>query len=332
MNERRRFIVRTISKALFLFILAGCWSSLHAQVKKGVDPKVAKIGEGFTSNLAKVNGTTLHYVRGGSGPAIILIHGFPEDWYEYHKIMPRLAKRFDVIAVDLRGIGGSSPTSAGYDAANLAEDIHQLARQLGLEHIYVVGHDIGGMVAYAFVRRYPQVTRGAMILDIPIPGIDGWDEILGDPGVWHIHFMQVPGLAEKLVSGRTADFLGYFFNFGKFTREDIAHYKKSYGTPARFRAALEIYRAFPANAKFNSARRDRIDVPLFLAAGDGSPFLKLLPKMAESLRTSGFSSVQTGVVPGSVHFLFADQPNTLTDLIVRYASPNANESLKKEEK
>jgi pimeloyl-ACP methyl ester carboxylesterase len=110
---------------------------------------------------------------GGQGPAIILIHGFPQDWFEYHAIMPRLAKQFTVIAVDLRGVGGSTAKRGGYDAPTMAEDVHQLAAALKLEHVYVVGHDIGGHVAYAFVRSYPQVTGGAMILDTPIPGIKG---------------------------------------------------------------------------------------------------------------------------------------------------------------
>jgi pimeloyl-ACP methyl ester carboxylesterase len=124
-----------------------------------------QLGKGFTSEIETVNGITLHYVRGGEGPALILIHGFPQDWFEYHAVMPQLAKQFTVIAVDLRGVGGSTATAGGYDAANMAEDIYQLVSALKLEHVYVVGHDIGGMVAYAFVRRYPQITRGAMILD-----------------------------------------------------------------------------------------------------------------------------------------------------------------------
>src|SRR5580704_9743248 len=110
------------------------------------DPALAALGRGFVSDTAQVNGTTLHYVRGGSGPAVVLLHGFPEDWYEFRLVMPRLAKRFTVIAVDLRGVGESAPSGSGYDAAGLAEDIHQLVMSLGLEHVYVFGHDIGGMV------------------------------------------------------------------------------------------------------------------------------------------------------------------------------------------
>jgi pimeloyl-ACP methyl ester carboxylesterase len=305
-------------------VLAGCGivlSQAHAQGK--MSPLATGLGKEFASETTMVNGTTLHYVRGGKGPPILLIHGFPQDWFEYQAIMPRLAKRFTVIAVDLRGIGGSQATAGGYDAANMAEDVHQLVSALQLERVYIVGHDIGGMVTYAFVRRYPQITRGAMILDVAIPGIEGWDEIQGHPAMWHVRFMQVPGLAEKLVDGRQADYLGYFFNFGKFTPGEVAHYVKAYATPSQLHAAFEMYRAFPANAEFNAAQRGPNDVPLFLAAGDGSPFVKLVPKMAEGLRANGCTHVQTGLIRGSVHYVVEDQPEAVADLIEQYASPHS---------
>jgi pimeloyl-ACP methyl ester carboxylesterase len=81
----------------------------------------------------------------------------------------------------------------------MPEDIYELVSALGLEGVYVVGHDLGGMVAYAFVRRHPEVLRGAMILDQGITGIDGWDKVQGSPAVWHVHFMQIPELPEKLI-------------------------------------------------------------------------------------------------------------------------------------
>ena len=278
------------------------------------------LGREFGSETATVNGITLHYVRGGNGPAVILIHGFPQDWSEYRAIMPRLAKRFTVIAVDLRGVGGSTATPGGYDAANMAEDVYQLASALKLERAYVVGHDVGGMVAFAFARRHREATRGAMILDVPLPGIAGWDEIQGDPGVWHIRFMQVPELPEKLVTGRQAEYFSYFFSFGQFSRSEIAHYVKSYAAPAQIHAAFEMYRAFPANVQFNVAQHGPSDVPLFVGAGDGSPFAKLVPKMADGLRANGFTHVETGLIRGSVHYLVEDQPNEVAELIERYAS------------
>ena len=98
-----------------------------------------QLGSGFESKFAHVNGTQLHYVRGGSGPAVVLLHGFPEDWYEFRLVMPRVAKSFTVVAVDLRGVGESASSETGYEAANLAEDVHQLIVSLGLKQVYVSG-------------------------------------------------------------------------------------------------------------------------------------------------------------------------------------------------
>jgi pimeloyl-ACP methyl ester carboxylesterase len=306
---------------LTLVLLTGAAMTGRAENMDDTKEAITELGGDFKSDIAQVNGASIHYVQGGAGPALILVHGFPQDWYEFHKIMPRLAKRFTVVAVDLRGIGGSSATPSGFDAANMAEDLHQLAAALKLEHLYVVGHDIGGMVTYAFVRRYPQLTRGAMILDVPIPGIEGWNEVQGDPSVWHVRFMQVPGLAEKLVAGRSADYLGYFFeNFGKFTPSDQAHYVKAYTSPAQLHAAFEIYRAFPANAQFNAAQREPNSVALFLGAGEKSPFAKLLPKIADGLRANGCTEVETGLIPGAMHYVFEDQPEATADFIERHAS------------
>ena len=303
-----------------LSILLGIAPSSQGQAQAQMSPPATELGEKFASEAAMVNGITFHYVRGGKGPAVILIHGFPQDWFEYHAIMPRLAKQFTVIAVDLRGVGSSTATPGGYDAANMAEDVHQLAAALKLEHVYIVGHDIGGMVAYAIVRRYPQLTRGAMILDVPLPGIEGWDEIQGHPAMWHVRFMQVPGLPEKLVVGRQADYFGYFFNFGKFTPSDVAHFVEAYATPAQLHAVFEMYRAFPTNAQFNAAQREPNDVPLFLAAGDGSPFAPLVPRMAEGLRANGCTHVETGLIRGAVHYVVEDQPETVADLIEQHAT------------
>jgi pimeloyl-ACP methyl ester carboxylesterase len=279
----------------------------------------AQLGDGFASCTAAVNGTDLHYVRGGIGPAVILIHGFPQDWYEYQAIMPRLAQRFTVIAVDLRGIGGSIVRSGSYDAANMAEDVYQLVTALKLQHIYVVGHDIGGMVAYALARRHPQAVRGAMILDVALPGLAGWEETQGHPAFWHVSFMQVPKLPEQLVEGRQAAYLGYFFGFGKFSPQEAAHYVTAYNTPEQLHALFEMYRAFPGNVQYNASQRGPIHVPLFLATGDKSPFAPFVPKMRDDLQSRGFAHVDTGTIPASVHYVLQDQPEAVADLIEQHA-------------
>jgi pimeloyl-ACP methyl ester carboxylesterase len=304
-----------------LSLLAGC--AMVLSPAKATSP-ATNLAKDFISQTASVNGTTLHYVRIGEGPPIILIHGFPQDWSEYQAIMPRLAKKFTVIAIDLRGIGGSKATPGGYDAANMARDVDQLAAKLNLPRVYVVGHDLGGMVAYALVRQHPQAVRGAMILDTPIPGVAGWEEAVSGPAVWHIGFMQVPGLAEKLIAGRQADYLGYFFGFSKFTPAEQAHYVNAYAAPAQLHAAFEMYRALPENVKFNAAQQGPNDVPLFLAAGDKSPFAALVPKMAAGLRAAGFTHVETGVIAGALHYDIQDQPNGVADLIEQHAAPTSN--------
>ena len=275
---------------------------------------------GFVSGTAPVNGTTLHYVRGGTGSAVILLHGFPEDWYAYHRVMPLLAKQFTVVAVDLRGIGGSVPTAGGYDAANMAEDVHELADHLHLEHVYVVGHDIGGMVAYAFARRYPETSRGVMLLDAPVPGIGPWDAVKASPITWHMNFQQTPDLPEQLIAGRETIYLRHFLDRDTFSDADVARYARAYAAPDHLRAALEIYRAFPRNEQFNAAQERAISLPLVLAPGENSPFEKLMPSFADALRAHGCTNVTIEVIKNSVHYVADEQPEAVAQLIQRYAA------------
>jgi pimeloyl-ACP methyl ester carboxylesterase len=281
---------------------------------------MAKLGDGFVSLIGQVNGTSLHYVRGGAGPAVILLHGFPEDWYEYRKVMPRLAKKFTVVAIDLPGIGESAATPGEYDAAKMAEHIHGLLEQLELGRAYVVGHDIGGMVAFAYVRQFPEELRGAMILDVPVPGIGPQDEILHEAQVWHVYFHQVPGLAEKLVAGHQADYFRYFLHDRAFSEADIEHYARAYEEPSQLHAIFEMYRAFPADAELNVAERIRSDVPLLLAAGVRSPFLKYLPRIADDLRAHGFQRMSTESIAGSDHYIVEEASDRVIELIEQQAS------------
>lgn len=315
MYERLQIIT-----ALAVVVVTAC-VSVHAQspTKQTVDPALAALGGGFVSDTAQVNATTLHYIRGGAGPTVILLHGFPEDWYEYRRVIPRLAEQFTVLAVDLRGLGGSAVTTDGYDAANMAEDVHQLAERLHLGHVYLVGHDIGGMVAYAFARRYPETSRGAMIIDAPLPGIGPWDAVKADPFAWHIMFHQTPDLPEQLLAGRETIYFRYFLDRNTFSDADVARYARAYAAPEHLHAMLEIYRAFPANEKFNAAQQSAIGVPLVLAPGENSPFEKLMPSIAAALQAHGCANVKVEVVKDSVHYVVDEQPEAVAELIGRYA-------------
>src|SRR3712207_3166172 len=109
----------------------------------------------FSHHTASVNGIQMHYVIGGQGEPVVLLHGWPETWYAWHRVMPALAKNYTVIAPDLRGLGDSSKPPTGYDGKTVAEDIHQLVTQLGFDTIYLVGHDIGTWVAYPYAAEHP---------------------------------------------------------------------------------------------------------------------------------------------------------------------------------
>jgi pimeloyl-ACP methyl ester carboxylesterase len=272
-----------------------------------------------------VNGTTLHFVSGGEGPPIVLLHGFPQDWYEWRRVLPRLARSATVVAVDQRGVGGSAPSPTGYEAANLAEDVFQLMGHLGLKQVYVAGHDVGGWVAYALARRHPETLRGVMVLETPVPGIEPWLNLDIDVPLWHGAFHMIPDLPEALVAGREATYFRYFFDIGLVDRaaiseSDVEHYVGAYSEPGHLRAAFEPYRAIPANMAFNAGERTPLDVPLTLVGGE-HVFGPVLSELADRLRTEhGWANVDVEVLAGARHYVIEDRPVDVARLIERDAS------------
>ena len=279
----------------------------------------------FTSETAVVNGIALHYVRGGSGPALLLVHGFPQDWYEWRAIMPRLAARFTVVAVDLRGDGGSDAPRNGYDAATLADDLHRLVEQLDLGPVTVVGHDIGGWVAYAYARLHPKATNGTIIVETLLPGIEPFADVDIDVALWHGEFHMIPDLPEALVADRQAIYFRYFFDIGTrgdavITEADVEHYAAAYGDADHLRAAFEVYRAIPDNIVFNTAHRQAISVPLLLVGGE-HVFGPVLEDVADNLRTNfGWSDVKVTVVDNGQHYLIEERPDDMIRLIEQHAT------------
>ncbi|MEF8887313.1 MAG: alpha/beta fold hydrolase, partial [Haloarculaceae archaeon] len=107
-----------------------------------------------THGSAYVNGVELHYVRAGEGPPLLLLHGWPQTWYEWREVIPPLAEEYTVIAPDLRGMGDSGKPREGYDKRTVADDTRELVHELGFEEVAVVGHDWGMPTAYAYAARY----------------------------------------------------------------------------------------------------------------------------------------------------------------------------------
>lgn len=175
---------------------------LPADAQNNIDNSEKKIT--YTHYKTPVNGIFMHYVIGGKGDPIVLLHGWPQTWYEWRNVIPELiANNYTIIAPDMRGLGDSEKTQTGYDTKNLAEDIYQLIEKLGYSKINLVAHDWGGSVAYSYAAEHPEDVGKMIILDTLLPGF-GLEEA-GDfspNGIWHFSFHAVRDLPEKLIEGK----------------------------------------------------------------------------------------------------------------------------------
>ena len=315
------FFVKAIVATIAIFSTA--WAT--PALAQPADPAAAQLGDGFVSETVEVNGVALHFVRGGAGPAVVLLHGFPQNWYAFHRVMPRLARTFTVIAVDMRGIGRSSVIAGAYDVSTIASDIQQLAQRLNLGPIYLVGHDNGGMVAYAFARLYPRDARGVMILDVPLPGIEPWDQVKTNPALWHFGFHQTPDLPEQLIAGREFVYFRSFLdrlalNRAAIPDSDVREYAAAYSGTERLRAGLEFYRrAYPSSEIANEAARGPLEIPVVLAGGDHSVG-RINPAIADALRLLGCTNVTAEMIKDSGHWVIDEQPDVVATLIERHAA------------
>ena len=224
----------------------------------------------FSHHTATVNGIQLHYVIGGKGDPVVLLHGWPETWYAWHKVMPALAKNYTVIAPDLRGLGDSSKPLTGYDGKTLAEDIHQLVTQLGFKTLFLVGHDIGTQVAYSYAAAHPTEVKKLVVMELTIPGFAP----AGRMPLWWATFHQTPDVPEALVEGKEMTYLSWFyhnlaFNPAAITQADINEYVSHYSAPGGMHAGFEYYRAFPQDAIQNmNYSKSNLTMPV-LAMGAG---------------------------------------------------------------
>ena len=163
----------------------------------------------FSSDYARLRDVPLHYVSAGAGEPVVLLHGWPQTWYMWRKIIPILAENYRVIAPDLRGLGQSSRPEAGYDKKTIAADIVDLVHDhLGLGPIHIVGHDWGGPVAFSYAIHNADLVRTLALLDVPVPG-DGTDTFWA--GRWHHPFHWISDLPEALTTGRERIYLEYFY-------------------------------------------------------------------------------------------------------------------------
>lgn len=264
----------------------------------------------------------MHYITAGDGPPVVLLHGFPQTWYEWRPILPALAEQFTVIAPDLRGLGDSSRPLTGYDKATLANDVWELVHDhLGFECFNVVGHDWGGPVAYALAAQHRANVLRLGVLDVTIPG-DGTDVFSTSQGRWHHAFHRTPDLPEALVHGREDIYVRWFLeNFTAHKRAigeaAKAHYAHAYAQPGAMRAGFSYYRAIPKDIAANEAfiAAGKLLMPV-LAVGGGRAFGRGELVHASMARVA--ENVTGAVIADSGHFIPEEQPEQLLDLLIPF--------------
>ena len=263
---------------------------------------------------ADLGDVRLHYVTAGSGFPVVLLHGWPQSWYEWRHIIPGLAERFQIIAPDLRGLGDSSRPAGGYDKKTVGADIWRLVHDvLGLSAFHLVGHDWGGPTAYAVAAAHPEVVRKLAILDVTIPG-DGSPNISQGGRRWHHAFHQTLDLPEALIAGREDIYLGWFYrNYGARPLDDtdIAEYLRTYSQPGALRAGFSYYRAIPADIADNAAKVAagfKLPMPVLALGGDRSWGRGM--EVVESLGRLA-SDVRGGVIENCGHWMPEEQPEAL---------------------
>lgn len=264
---------------------------------------------GFRHAEAEVEGTRIHYLAGGQGEPLVLLHGWPVTSYAWRKALPLLADRYAVIAPDMPGFADSPPTPAGYEKHGIARILRGLVRQLGWSRVDLVGHDMGGAVAYAYAAQYRDEVRRLVLAEAMLPGF-GVEDLKAVPA-WHMGFAMAPGLPEALTAGREREFLDYFYRRGTrspgaVAAADLDEYVRAYSLPGRMAAGFEYYRAFPRDAEWNRAQaRNKLAMPvLAVGAGHGA-------RTGAALFRPVASDVREIMVPNSGHHVPDDCPAEL---------------------
>ncbi|MCO5613628.1 hypothetical protein L7F22_067906 [Adiantum nelumboides] len=278
-------------------------------------------------------GVRLHYVQVGKGSKIlVLLHGFPGTWWQWRTVMPIFANSgYRVIAIDYRGAGNSSKPQSGYDKKTMARDIKTLL----VEHlkitnsIYLVGHDIGMKVAFAYAALFPESISKLVLVDAIIPGAKHYHDLLttgrlANFDLSHFFFHNSKNnMAEALTAGRERIYIQDFFdrhafNMAAFPPEVIDVYAKAYSAPGGMRAGFELYRAFDQDSKDNAsifANGGRLSVPLSFIVGQESGFLATVAGniASEIAENSSFATI-----PDSGHYPAEENPEIFAAEVIKY--------------
>ncbi|MFL5387552.1 MAG: alpha/beta fold hydrolase [Myxococcales bacterium] len=271
----------------------------------------------FRTQKIDTNGTRYYVRTSGTGPAVLLVHGFGDTGDMWAPIAARLAKDHTVIVPYLRGMGLSDHAETGYTKKNQARDLAGVLDRLKIDKADLVTHDIGNMVGYAFAAQYPDRVTRWVVIDAPLPGIGDWENIIRSPLLWHFNFRGPD--AERLVKGRERIYLDRFWNELSANPKAIdeatrRHYSALYARPRAMHDSFEQFGAFAQDAVDNKTLAARKLTMPILAVGAEKSFGAA---QAEDIRFVA-TNVESAIVPGSGHWVMEENPQATTKLVLEF--------------
>ncbi|MEV0260217.1 alpha/beta fold hydrolase [Streptomyces sp. NPDC050617] len=290
----------------------------------------ARFNAAFQHKFATVNGVRMHYVTGGKGPALVLLHGWPQTWYEWRKVMPELAEHHTVYALDLPGLGDSQGSPKSFDKKTLAHYVHGLLNdRIGLDRFDLVAHDLGGGVGFQYAAQFPRQVKSYVHMDYPLPGRK-LPAAQYRTFSWHMAFNSQPGIPEKLVDSRR-DVREYITAFsaqvayggssfgGKrttspFSRAEIEEYARTYSRPPVLHGGFELYRSLDQDERDNAAAAP-VDVPTLLLTAKGS-LAATRPTLEPTLR----NITRAVEIPEAGHWLAEENPEAVAREILSFTA------------
>ncbi|WP_134681961.1 alpha/beta fold hydrolase [Paracoccus ravus] len=269
----------------------------------------------FKTEEIVTNGATIHIRTGGTGPAVMLVHGYGETGDMWVPMAEDLSRDHFVIVPDLRGLGLSSKPAGGFDKKTQAGDLAGVLDALHVDQTEIVAHDIGNMVAYAFAAQHPDRVTKLALIDAPVPGVGPWEEILKNPLLWHFRFGG-PDM-ERLVAGRERIYLDRFWNEfsatpARFSESARAHYAALYAMPGAMHSGFAQFAAFDQDALDNQAflAKGKLKMPVLAVGGEKS----FGPTMAVVMRFAA-ESVEQAIIPDSGHWIMEENPEATVRII-----------------
>ncbi len=278
---------------------------------------------GVEHHHARVNGTDLHYVTAGAtGAPVLLVHGFPETWWIFHRVIPLLSAHHRVIAADLRGFGDSATAGTDHSSTTAAADLVGLIEHLDLGPVHLTGQDISGPTTFRVAATRPDLLRSYTAIETGLPGFGL--EALADVtrgGGWHIGVLVAAGIPEMLLSGRERLFIADYAipslsaTAAAFTVGDIDELVRTYARPGAFEGATGLYRSMLAEGdeirELATARR--LSLPVLAMGGRSGEFT---PATLRQVSTN----VTAAHIDGIGHYVAMEAPDRFAGVLLDFCT------------